>query len=64
MSPLHKGLLGAVQDCTKFDRHMRHTNTLNEQNAEIFCTPGVSKLFMTKGQSGYSRVVRGPHVDM
>ena len=48
----------------KFDRHVRHINTLDEQNAAIFCTSGVSKLFITKGHSGYCRVVRGPHVDM
>jgi hypothetical protein len=46
----------------KFDRHMRHINTLNEQNAEILCTPRVSKLFMTKGHSGYCRVVLGPYM--
>ena len=47
-----------------FDRHMRHTDTLNVQDEEIFCTPGISKLFMTQGHSGYCRVVRGSCVDM
>ena len=47
-----------------FDSHMRHIAPLNVKDAEIFCTLGVSKLFMTEGHSGYFGVVLMPCVDM